>query len=244
MRIFKGLASRRSGAGKAGPETAGGGREPVENRDHSDKLGRSADRQDRGTPAEGQDLVKDTNVRSMWDLAGEQADSGQPSEPGPRAVPELDLPQRRSGRVKTRLLGIDHPNGTLESLGSNRAPGAELLLYPVGWLVIVEGPGCGHAFPLRPGVSQIGRGDDQAIQLDFGDLAISREGHAMIAYDEESRKFYIGFGGKANLVRLNGRPVLSTESLKHGDVIRIGETALMLAALCGPDFAWESVHDG
>jgi hypothetical protein len=242
MRIFKGLSSHRPDVGNADSSAARDRQEPVENRKLSDKLGRSADRQDRGTPAEGQDLVRDTNVRSMWDLVSDQADQGQPREPGPAAVPELDLPQRRSGRVKTRLLGVDHSNGTLEALGSNQAPGAGPVLYPVGWLVIVEGPGCGHAFPLRPGVSQIGRGDDQPIQLDFGDLSISREGHALIAYDEESRKFYIGFGGKANLVRLNGKPVLSTESLNHGDVIRIGETALMLAALCGPDFAWESAE--
>ncbi len=187
-------------------------------------------------------MVKDTNVRSMWDLVSEQTDQGQPREPVPAAVPELDLPQRRAGRIKTRLLGVDHSNGALEALGANRSAGVEPVLYPVGWLVIVEGPGCGHAFPLRPGVSQIGRGDDQAIQLDFGDLAISREGHALIAYDEESRKFYLGFGGKPNLVRRNGKPVLSTEGLDHGDVIRIGETALMLAALCGPDFAWESAE--
>ena len=189
-------------------------------------------------------MVKDTNVRSMWDLVGEQADKAQARDPGREAVPEPDLQLRRSGRVKTRLLGIDHSNGTLESLGSNRAPGAEAVLYPVGWLVVVEGPGCGHAFALGPGVSQIGRGDDQAVQLDFGDLAISREGHAVIAYDEETRKFYLGFGGKSNLVRLNGKPVLSTEGLNHGDVIRIGKTVLMLAALCGPDFTWGSDDDG
>jgi hypothetical protein len=187
-------------------------------------------------------LVKDTSVRSMWDLVGEQGDSdrARSQEPGPpKAAPEPGVPLRRSGRVKTRLLGIDHSNGTLEALGGNRAPGAEPVLYPVGWLVVVDGPGVGHAFALRPGVSQIGRGDDQAVQLDFGDLAISREGHAMIAYDEETRNFYLGFGGKSNLVRLNGKPVLSTESIGHGDVIRVGETSLMLAALCGPDFTWE-----
>ena len=52
-------------------------------------------------------------------------------------------------------------------------------------------------------------------------------------------KFFLGHGGKSNLVRLNGRPVLSTEELSHGDAIRIGETTLKFIALCGDDFNWK-----
>ena len=46
------------------------------------------------------------------------------------------------------------------------------------------------------------------------------------------------------MVRLNGRPVLSTEELTHGDIIRIGETTLRFVALCGTDFTWDdNTHD-
>jgi pSer/pThr/pTyr-binding forkhead associated (FHA) protein len=69
-------------------------------------------------------------------------------------------------------------------------------------------------------------------------MAISRENHAAIAYDEEQSAFFIGHGGKANIVRLNGRPVLSTEELSTGDRIRIGETTLQFVAMCGPEFNW------
>jgi pSer/pThr/pTyr-binding forkhead associated (FHA) protein len=87
-------------------------------------------------------------------------------------------------------------------------------------------------------VSSIGRDETQAIQLDFGDTAISRQMHAAVAYDPETRGFFLGHGGKSNIVRLNGRPVLSTEDLKDGDVIRIGETTLKLVAFCGRNFDW------
>ena len=103
--------------------------------------------------------------------------------------------------------------------------------------------GQGAAFTLFEGVSQIGRGEDQAIRLDFGDTSISRSNHAAVAYDPEQKSFYLGHGGKANLVRLNGRPVLSTEVLSSGDVVRIGETCLRFVGLCGPEFDWTEANE-
>ena len=109
---------------------------------------------------------------------------------------------------------------------------------PVGWIAVVDGPGRGATFALGNGVSTIGRGAGQSLQLDFGDTSISRENHASLAYDPETRGFYLGHGGKANLVRLNGKPVLSTETLRNGDEIRLGETRLRFVALCGESFDW------
>lgn len=150
---------------------------------------------------------------------------------------------RRAGRVKTRLLGFNRgaetENNPFDQTHATTAtPQRER--FPVGWLVIVEGPGLGHAFSLFAGASMIGRGEDQVIRLDFGDLSISRQNHAAIAYDEEQNKFYLGHGGKSNIIRRNARPVLSTEELHHADLIRIGETTLRFVALCGSDFKW---HD-
>lgn len=153
---------------------------------------------------------------------------------------------RRAGRAKTRLLGFNRPDdgssdpftGTQEATAT-----AQREKFPVGWLVIVEGPGVGHSFSIFTGASMIGRGEDQVIRLDFGDNAISRNNHAAIAYDEEQNKFYIGHGGKSNIIRRNARPVLSTEELHHADLIRIGETTLRFVALCGSDFKWDSAED-
>jgi hypothetical protein len=118
------------------------------------------------------------------------------------------------------------------------APAAGPARFPVGWVLVWQGPGRGACFTLAAGVSPIGRGEGQTIRLDFGDTAISRENHAAIAYDHETRGFFLGFGGKSNLVRLNDRPVLGTEALSDGDLIRIGETVLRFVALCGPEFDW------
>ena len=145
---------------------------------------------------------------------------------------------RRAGRVKTRLLGFERgvssSNDPLGSAAKAESSGR----FPVGWIVVVKGPGRGASFCLYNGLSQIGRGSDQTVCLDFGDTSISRENHAVVAYDAEQKKHFLGHGGKANIVRLNDMPVLSTETLSHGDQIRIGETTLRFAALCGADFDW------
>jgi pSer/pThr/pTyr-binding forkhead associated (FHA) protein len=141
-------------------------------------------------------------------------------------------------RVKTRLLGFDSvaiPD-TFEK--TKPITPTTKTRYPVGWLVVVDGAGRGESFTLLTGMTQIGRGSDQAVQLDFGDEAISRSNHAAIVYDVETHTFLMGHGGKSNVVRLNNKPLISTETLKSGDVIRIGETSLQLVVFSTPEQNW------
>lgn len=169
-----------------------------------------------------------------------ETDVAQPASPIDEKV-DAKPAMRRSGRTKTRLLGFEHSDGKIEDIFANATgdvSGSTVSYQAVGWIVVVSGPGRGHSMPLNCGVSQIGRGDDQAIQLDFGDNSISRSNHASIAYDEESRQFFIGHGGKSNIVRLNDSPVLSTEKMVDGDRIRMGETTLQLVAFCDENFSW------
>lgn len=180
------------------------------------------------------------------------------SDPAP--VPQVDLAALQAnitpakpnagrgskGRVKTRLLGFSAPASQAhDPMAQTRdAPASAQAQFPVGWLVVVDGPGTGASFSLFDGLTQVGRGEGQSVRLDFGDTTISRENHAAIAFDREQRQFFFGHGGKANLVRLNGRPVLSTETLDSGSLIRIGETTLRFVALCGDDFVWGDTGAG
>ncbi|SLN73658.1 hypothetical protein ROG8370_03615 [Roseovarius gaetbuli] len=168
----------------------------------------------------------------------------QPTPKAQDAFQAVDVPQPavgRQGRVKTRLLGFSSSqDADIDPItgGADAKPAAHTN-FPLGWLIVVAGPGRGAAFTLFNGVSKIGRGKDQTVPLDFGDNSISRENHAAIAYDPAKKIFFIGHGGKANLVRRNDRPVLSTEELSAGDEITIGETMLRFVPLCGADFTWE-----
>lgn len=158
--------------------------------------------------------------------------------PAPAPAPTED----RRSRVKTTFLGFERADTHVQDLIETAEPVAKAEAaqetFPVGWLVVTGGPGRGASITLTEGLMQIGRNDDQAIQLDFGDTGISRENHAVIAYDPEDRKCYLGHGGKANLVRLNGKPVLSTVALASGDLIRISETSIRFTAFCDDGFDW------
>ncbi|WP_295316563.1 FHA domain-containing protein [Roseobacter sp.] len=160
-----------------------------------------------------------------------------PGAPVQMPAPAPGRGSSRSGRVKTRLLGFTP--GTEESTDPMaRAEKAGQSEFAVGWVVVIEGPGRGASFTLFDGVSKIGRGTSQAVSLNFGDNSISRENHVSIAYDGELNQFFIGHSGKANLVRVNNKPLLSTEEIRNGDTIRVGETTLRLIALCGEEFSW------
>ncbi|NOD47446.1 MULTISPECIES: FHA domain-containing protein [unclassified Ruegeria] len=160
------------------------------------------------------------------------------AEPAPAPAPAED----RRSRVKTTFLGFERADTHVQELIETAEPVAKTEAaqetFPVGWLVVTAGPGRGASITLTEGLMQIGRNDDQAIQLDFGDTGISRSNHAVIAYDPEDRKCYLGHGGKANLVRLNGKPVLSTVALSSGDLIRISETSIRFTAFCDEGFDW------
>ena len=107
-----------------------------------------------------------------------------------------------------------------------------------GWIVVVKGPGRGGFRPVYVGMNSVGRAPSQRICLDFGDESISREEHAFITYDDETRTFYLQHGGKSNLVRLGDKPVLQPTELKPNDQFRIGNTTFRFFACCGPDFNW------
>jgi hypothetical protein len=186
---------------------------------------------------------------SIWDLE----ETGPARAAAPEAAPAPVSPEpRRPTRTKTRVLGFDAQPASVVPLFEGMeitpmvaapvAPGKGYVMFPAGWLVVKDGPGKGASFALSQGVSQIGRNSDQTVALDYGDMAISRQNHAAIAYDPVSHQFHVGHGGKSNLVRLNGKPLLSTEVAGDGDEIQIGETTLVLKVLCTPSFNWSSVE--
>ncbi|MDA7965149.1 FHA domain-containing protein [Ruegeria sp.] len=171
-----------------------------------------------------------------------EVEAAAPQEPAATPEPAPAPVEDRRSRVKTTFLGFERADTHVQEMMETAAPVAKTeaaqQTYPVGWLVVTGGPGRGASITVTEGLMQIGRNDDQAIQLDFGDTGISRSNHAVIAYDPEDRKCYLGHGGKANLVRLNGKPVLSTIALSTGDAIRISETTIRFTAFCDDGFDW------
>lgn len=116
-------------------------------------------------------------------------------------------------------------------------------LYPkirpvVGWLVCVEGPDKGRDYPIRDGYNTIGRdpSNDIAVQNDFH---ISREKHALVAYDRRERVFFYGPCEGRNIVRLNGKMLMQASEIHAYDMIDFESTKLMFVPFCGERFNWD-----
>lgn len=126
---------------------------------------------------------------------------------------------------------------------SRPAPADPMADPPVGWLVIVRGPGKGNVLTLGNGMNAIGRGDSSRARLDFGDDNVSRVNHAQLAYDPRQRRWLLSHGEGANLTYLNGEVVMGTVDVASGAVIEVGETTLRFQAFCSQDFDWPDVED-
>lgn len=114
---------------------------------------------------------------------------------------------------------------------------------PVGWLVVVKGPGRGRALTLGYGMNTIGRGPEARVRVDFGDTAIARANHARLVYEPRERCYFLSHGDSANLTYLDGKAVVGPVPLAPGAMIEVGATTLRFQALCSPDFDW-SETDG
>jgi hypothetical protein len=164
------------------------------------------------------------------------------------------IPSNQEDEDQTRLIRrvgdtskIDQPSNSIPPTRLLRRPSVNDLKEVIsiaerpicGWLVVVSGPGKGKYAPIFDGMNSVGRDPDEATRIDFGDEGISRSGHAFLTYDFKSRKFFISHGGKPNIVRLNGEPVLEPKQLQAGDLIEISITRLSFIPFCSVSFDWQ-----
>ncbi len=106
-----------------------------------------------------------------------------------------------------------------------------------GWLVCVEGPMRGKDYRIKPGYNYIGRAANMQIYIE-GDQTISRERHAVIAYDNKGKVFFFGPMEGQSTVYINDALVINKEILKPYDIITIGNTKFVFVPLCGDNFTW------
>ena len=142
----------------------------------------------------------------------------------------------------TRVVGPHGPTSrqhAAEQLDS-RDP---MLDPPVGWLVIVHGPGKGRVLTLGLGLNIIGRSPDMRVCIDFGDSKISRTNHARIVYEPRTRRYLLSHGDGTNLTYLGNELVMTPVELGSGGEIQLGNTTLRFQALCGNAFDWQDVDD-
>ena len=146
------------------------------------------------------------------------------------APPPADIPKVSSQVTDRRLRDDAVTVGFFKS-----ALGTEPV---VGWLVCVEGKNLGQDFKLKSGRNFIGRSSELDINI-ADDDSVSRGKHAIVVFEPRGREFIIQAGETKELCYLNENAVLEPKVLKLGDVITVGNTKLMFAPFCGPDFGWD-----
>lgn len=117
--------------------------------------------------------------------------------------------------------------------------GVDHMTRPVtGWLVCIEGAAKGKDYRLHEEYNYIGRSSKMDVCIKE-DATVSRENHAIIAYDTLEKIFYFAPCSGGSIVRVNGKAVLSNTELKAYDKIQIGKSTFMFVPLCGENFVWE-----
>ena len=151
-------------------------------------------------------------------------------------------PIGRGGEGKTRIIS---PRGRRQPTDAAASALEEdpMADPPVGWLVVVRGPGKGRVLTLGNGMNPIGRSAQSRVCLDFGDDNISRANHARLVYEPRQRRWLLNHGDGTNLTYLNGEVVLSTVEVQSGAEIQLGQTTLRFQALCSQEFDWPDVND-
>lgn len=137
--------------------------------------------------------------------------------------------------------GGSNPFDVPTVIGGGKANG-DIAEPVVGWLVCIEGPARGTDYRLHAGYNYIGReSGDVRIR---GDQQISRQNHAMVAYDSGEHLYFVGPSAGRNLIKVNGHAVLQAIAVKNYDIISIGTTKLIFVGLCGEQFSWEKREPG
>lgn len=108
--------------------------------------------------------------------------------------------------------------------------------YVTGWLVCIEGPAKGRDYKISFGFTRIGRGYHMDISIPE-DIAITRDNHCSIAYDDKKYQFYLVPAG-GNLVYLNSALLTRPTRLKARDMIQIGNSVFVFMPFADGEFRW------
>ena len=193
-------------------------------------------------PPSGTKFLDLPEVDQLSSRIFDRIDPGERDAPAAKAEPD---------RVRTRLLDIaslmrgqerdratpspDEAEAPETQQAAAEIASARQVLPTMGWLVIIDGPGRGASFPIFRPVTTIGRGGNQDIRLDFGDLFVSRSAHATILLDRARGKIGVRCGGRTNPVLLNGQVLTGTRLLRHKSCIMVGQTTFRFISVEGVD---------
>ena len=108
--------------------------------------------------------------------------------------------------------------------------------YVVGWLVGLNGPSRGEAFPVRMGRNVIGR--DRRSDIVINDDQASSH-HADLVFRPEERRFILMDHNSTNGTYVNELEIEPRRDLIEKDIVRIGGHRFLFSPLCHDGFHWD-----
>jgi hypothetical protein len=108
--------------------------------------------------------------------------------------------------------------------------------YVVGWLVGLNGPSRGEAFPVRMGRNVIGR--DRRSDIVINDDQASSH-HADLVFRPEERRFILMDHNSTNGTYVNEHEIEPRRDLVEKDIVRIGGHRFLFSPLCHDGFHWD-----
>jgi len=108
--------------------------------------------------------------------------------------------------------------------------------YVVGWLVGLNGPSRGEAFPIRMGRNVIGR--DRRSDIVINDDQASSH-HADLVFRPEERRFILMDHNSTNGTYVNELEIEPRRDLVEKDIVRVGGHRFLFSPLCHDGFHWD-----
>ena len=169
--------------------------------------------------------------------AGAVAAAVPSAPPMPRAVP-APAPVVRHNTNAGAAVAVAAPPAPVErTVAAQRLDvGQQQKRYVVGWLVGLNGPLRGEAFPVRMGRNVIGR--DRRSDIVVNDDQASSH-HADLVFRPEERRFILMDHNSTNGTYVNEMEIEPRRDLAEKDVVRIGGHRFLFSPLCHDGFHWD-----
>lgn len=184
---------------------------------------------------EGKDIVEDdkTVAMSLDQINIHTNYSGEGTESSPSPDRAVDTGSIMGQLFDARLSEMteDETDKTVSLFG-----GAKGVVPVTGWLVCISGKEAGKDYRLHAGKNFIGRSLTMDVPI-VGDHTVARNKHCSVVYEPKDNTFYLS-GESGNVVYLNDETVESFTELKADDVLKVGETELIMVPYCKEDRKW------
>lgn len=163
-----------------------------------------------------------------------------PQSPRPlAAVPEprpVSLPTRSRSDSAAAAAAIVAVPAERTVAAQRLDTGQQQKRYVVGWLVGLNGPSRGEAFPVRMGRNVIGR--DRRSDIAINDDQASSH-HADLVFRPEERRFILMDHNSTNGTYVNEMEIEPRRDLVEKDIVRIGSHRFLFSPLCHDGFHWD-----